>query len=147
MQAAQVGVMRQVQNLKRGRADAYGASTSMGWQYHIEGAMGEMAVAKAFNLYWNGNLGNLSAGDVGDIQVRTSSRTNGDLIMHPRDRDKDRFILVTGGNGDYNLRGWVLGSEGKLQEYWRDPAGGRPAYFVPQGKLRNFFTFLKEVKP
>jgi len=33
------------------------------------------------------------------------------------------------------VHGWIA-SEDAMQEQWRkDPAGGRPAYFVPQAKL------------
>ena len=140
MTAAQVGVMRQVQNLKNGRQDAYGATTFKGWQMHIEGAMGECAVAKALGLYWNGSIGNLSAADVGCIEVRTRSRHSYDLILHDRDNDDAFFILVTGANGRYKLRGYIRGHRGKDRKYWSDPAGGRPAYFVPQKELCDMDT-------
>lgn len=54
MLAAQAGVMRQVENLKRGRAAFYGAGNLNDWQYHVEGCLGEFALAKFLGVYWSG---------------------------------------------------------------------------------------------
>lgn len=137
LSAAHTGIMRQTQNLKRNRKPAYGATNATDWQWHVEGALGECAVAKALGLYWTGNLGNLRATDVGRYQVRTRSRHDYDLILHPEDPDDDVYFLVTGLNGRYRIHGWILGRDGKRDEYWSDPAGGRPAYFVPQAALES----------
>lgn len=134
---AHVGIMRQTQNLKvRPGTDAHGASLSDGWQLNIEGALGEMALAKALGIYWNGNIGALDAGDVGKFEARTTSRENGRLILHPSDSDWALFFLLTGVNGRYTIRGWIRGEIGKDAAYWSDPSGhGRSAYFVPQHRL------------
>jgi hypothetical protein len=136
LSAAHVGIMRHVQNLKRDKAPMYGASGMDDWQLHIEGALGECAVSKLLNLYWLGSVGNLMAADVGRLQVRTRSKHNYDLILHPADLDNAAYILVTGINGRYRVHGWIYGREGKLPEFWKDPTGtGRPAYFVPRSLL------------
>ena len=44
--AAQAGIMRQVENLKIGRSAAHGAGDKNDWQLHMEGALGEYALAK-----------------------------------------------------------------------------------------------------
>jgi hypothetical protein len=134
--AAFVAAKRQVENLTKCRIDAYGAPKDSGWSLHIEGAAGEMAVAKWSGRYWNGNLGDLGADDVGRLQVRTRSRHDYELIIHPSDRDDRAFVLVTGLAPNFVLRGWIWGREAKREEWWRDPAGDRPAYFVPQSALR-----------
>lgn len=132
--AAQVGVQRQVQNLARGNKDAHGASTEVGWQINIEGAMGEYALSKYLDKFWDGK-GEWGLCDVGDFDVRTRSRHYYDLIVHDSD-DGDRFIfLITGLNGSYRIHGGMYAREAKQQKYWKDPAGGRPAYFVPQSDL------------
>ena len=136
--AANVGIMRHTQNLKRRKSNAHGSTSGNDWQYHVEGALGEYAVARALGLFWNGSIGDLAASDVGKYQVRTRSRDYYDLIIHPSDDDGDRFILVTGQNGEYELRGWILGQEGKMRGFWKDPASnGRHAYFVPQTMLND----------
>lgn len=103
---------------------------------HIEGAIGEYVLAKHLNVHWSGK-GKLRAPDVGEVDVRTTSMINGDLILHPGDPDDRVFWLVCGGNARYFVRGWILAVEGKNQDYWRDPYGGRPAYFVPSAILNK----------
>lgn len=69
------------------------------------------------------------------FEVRQTPYDSGRLILHRDDADDARFALVTGQLGEYSIRGWILGSEGKDDEWWGDPQGGRPAYFVPQSAL------------
>ena len=133
MQAAHVGLMRQVENLKKDRAPAHGAGDANDWQLHIEGALGEMAVAKYLRIYWSGK-GEFRGGDVGSMQVRCTTYSAGHLLLHPDDKDDDQFWLVTGLNGSYMVRGWIHGYEGKNQDFWREDTG-RPAFFVPQSEL------------
>ncbi len=135
MLALLVGGMRQISNLKKGRADAHGSNGKNDWQLHVEGCLGELALASHLGLFWDGKLHDLSSGDIGAIEVRTRSEDWHDLIVHKEDADDARFYLLTGRNGVYQIRGFILGSEAKRPEFWKDPAGGRPAYFVPQSKL------------
>src|SRR4051812_27290461 len=104
-QAAMVGVERQIDNLFHGRQHAYGMDPEMAWQAHIEGAAGEMAVAKWSGRYWCGNFGELDADDVGDWQVRTAAKHHYQLILHKKDRPERAFLLVTGLAPHYQLRG------------------------------------------
>lgn len=147
LQAAQVGVMRQVQNLKAGTQDRHGASLDRGWQLHIEGAIGELAVAKYRDRFWSGALGNWKADDVGRWQVRSRNRPPGqevgDLTVHPSDPDDRPFVFVTGWPPAYTLHGFIMGRDAKKDEWWRDPAKGRPAFFVPTSALRDL-SELKE---
>ena len=141
--ASQYGAMRQVENIKKKRKDAFGASVRDGWQINIEGALGECAVAKAFGIFWNGNIGDLKGPDVGKAQVRTTHHDHGRLILHKFSKDdpSDYFVLVTGVNGKYIIRGGIRGYKGMQDEFWEDPTGeGRPAYFVPQDLLDDIET-------
>ena len=144
VQAAQVGCMRQIQNLKNGLYDRYGAEAYDGWTFHVEGACGEIVVAKFFDRYWSGSIGDLKAADVGPLQVRTT-KPGGDLRLHKRDEDDKAFILVTGRCPNYEIVGWLQASDGKHEQYWKDPTGkGRPAYFVPQNRLNQIETLVLE---
>ena len=49
-------------------------------------------------------------------------------------RGTDLFF-PTGVNGRYRVHGGMYAREAKQEKYWKDPAGGRPAYFVPQRSL------------
>lgn len=132
--AAHAGIMRQVDSLKKGYQAAYGSGTSNDWQLHVEGCLGEYALSKHLNIRWSGK-GHFNIPDVGDVDVRTRSKDHYDLILHPKDPDERYFYLLCGSNGIYTLKGRILGRDGKKQEYWKDPAGGRPAFFVPASAL------------
>jgi len=131
---AMVGVMRQAQNIKIKRKPAYGAGDDDDWTKHIEGALAEMTFAKYMGVYWTGAFC-FRASDVGGWNVRCRSRHSYDLILHEEDPDDGKFVLLTGKNGIYRLHGGIVASEGKLNKYWSDPAGGRPAFFVPKSML------------
>jgi hypothetical protein len=133
--ASTIGVMRQIKNLQNNRTDRYGARKEDGWRLHIEGACGECAFAKWMGFFWSGALENLNAPDVGRYEIRTRSREDYDLIVHPQDSDDARFCLVVGTAPRFRLAGFILGREAKQQKWWSDPAGGRPAFFVPQQAL------------
>ena len=156
MMAAHVGIMRQVQNIWKDREPGYGCPLSQVWQSHIEGAIGEKVVAKHLNIYWNGNLGNLKADDVGPYQVRSGWREDSRLILHPppkipggkgKDGQGDiaskKFVLVTGIGHTYTIRGWMVAKNGQKDVFWEDPKGGRPAYFVPWKMLQDIDTLLE----
>jgi len=139
LQAAMGGVMRQVLNLKAGRRHRFGANEAQAWDRHIEGAAGELAVAKTLGIYWPG-VGRLGGPDVGTLQVRTA-RPGGRLIVHPSDADTDVFILVTGYLPEFTVQGWLYGHEAKNNAYWDDPTGTeRDAFFVPAHALRDMTT-------
>jgi hypothetical protein len=142
--AAHSGIQRQLQNLKNNAQPAHGAGNKNDWQLHIEGALGEMALAKHLGVYWDGK-GKMRAPDVGAIDVRTRSKHSYDLIVHDRDDDARYINLLTGGNGQYRVHGGIHARDAKQERYWKDPAGGRPAYFVPQAHLQNRPTQLTEI--
>lgn len=104
---------------------------------HQQGAAAEMAVAKALGVYWDmvvdyaPNLPDIRP----DIEVRTTTRPNGSLIIHPEDDNNRHFYLVVGELPNYNVVGSILGSEAKQARWWRESGVRYPAYFVPQSAL------------
>lgn len=133
--AAQAGVLRQIQNVQANKSDTYGCGHENDWQLHVEGALVEFALAKYLGEFWGGK-GIRGQADVGQVDVRSTSRDNGSLILHMADPDDRTFYLLTGINGRYVVRGHILGRDGKDKKYWADPSGkGRPAFFVPQSAL------------
>src|SRR5262245_58679562 len=110
--AASVGSMRRVQNLKLNSMPGNGAGQHNAWTLDIEGACGEMAVAKYLGLYWGGQVGDYSANDVGKFQVKTNtSRQWTDLIIRPTDSDDGQFILVLSFLPDFEVCGWIRGRD------------------------------------
>jgi len=135
--AATVGIKRQVEALKEQRPDRHGFK-GLGWDVHVEGAVGELAAAKAMNRFWSGSINTFKdGGDVGTIQVRTRSKEHYELIVRQDDADEDCFVLVVGTAPNYDVKGWILGRDAK-QEQWSQTHGNRPAaFFVPQLELRD----------
>ena len=138
MFAAMVGIARHIDARMRGRREAYGAERIDGWGIDIEGACGEAAFAKALNHWWSGTVGEVTASDVGDTEIRTAKDHNRKLILHPRDADDRYFVFITGVAPEFHIRGWIQARDGKRPEYWSDPVGGRPAFFVPVEALNAF---------
>jgi hypothetical protein len=142
LQGAMVGVLRRVGNMKTGLADrpTYGAGQNQAWTRDCEGACGELAVAKHLGLYWNGSLGQLKAPDVGKYQVRTTPADGGRLLLHGRDPDDAAFILARGFAPRFQLAGWIMGRDGKRQDWWRELVPGRPCFVVPNEALHPMDT-------
>jgi hypothetical protein len=134
----QMGVLqatlRILQCKRDGKKHRYGAKETETWQMGIEGALGEMVIAKHFKIFWG--KGSYGSDDVGPYEVRQTHHAHGSLIVHPSDKDDKRYYLVTGILGNYVIRGYMYAKDAKQQKYWGDPQGSnRPAYFVPQKDL------------
>ena len=136
--AAMVGCRRQISALQDGRTPNAGY-TGSGWEIHIQGAGGELAFARYRNLYWSGSVNTFKkGGDVGDIQVRTRSNPDYDLIVRPEDRDEDTFVLVVGTIPRFRIIGWIRGGDAKQPRFLKHHASRPRAYFVPQTELHPF---------
>lgn len=134
------GALRQVENILLSRADAHGYEGD-GWTPHLVGALGEAALAKHLGIYWS--VGVVRAPDVGGYQVRATTRADGCLIVHDGDDADAPYILAVVAPRRFAVRlvGWLRGREAQQGRYWRETTG-RPAYFVPQGALRD----IKELR-
>jgi hypothetical protein len=133
--AAGVGLRRHLSALRRGLVNHHGYKGD-GWGDHIEAAGAELAVAKFLGRYWSGSVDTFKAsGDVGPYEVRWRSSTTYDLLIRPGDADDRPFFLVLGQFPTYRVVGWIMGRDGKREE-WRQHYGDRPAaFFVPQSAL------------
>jgi hypothetical protein len=141
MCAVSTGTLRHIAALRKGLPDCHGFKGEDGWTIHIEGAAGEMAFAKAAGRYYASPVNTFKeGGDVGDVQVRTRSRMDYDLLVRPSDRDRDVFVLVLGKIPTFDVVGWMRGSDAK-NEKWLNAHGNRPpAYFVPRSELSPIET-------
>ena len=107
---------------------------------NVEGMTGEYVMAKWLNIYLCG------PGRVGDVdiagmyEVRFTKWPNGVLTVQrndPREKLGLPFWLVTGKNGRYTVRGWLIGRECMDRRWWGELQPGRPCYCVPQSALRH----------
>lgn len=111
----------------------------------IEGALGEMAVAKYLNCYWDSSVDTWKEPDLaGLIQVRTRTQHHWDLIVRHKDADHEVYVLATGRAPSYILRGWIRGADAKQPQYLKNHGSYHPAFFVPQKDLQPMAT-LKEM--
>lgn len=108
---------------------------------HLLGAAGEMAVASYLGLkreLYREDTAIPGSCDLPNmIDVKTRKGHHRDLIVQRNENPSKKFVLVTIENKIILIRGWCLGKEAMLSKFWMDPAGGRPAYFVPQSSLRS----------
>ena len=107
--------------------------------FHKLGAAGELAVADYLHLreflYQETEAKRGSFDLPPDIDVKTRSRHDYDLICQLDEKPGKTLVLVTIQNKITLLHGWIR-SEDAMRERWRkDPAGGRMAYFVPKAEL------------
>lgn len=136
-QAGTTGLLRNIAALKRGYKNK---NENANWQNHVEGACGEVAVAKLLGKYWGGSINTFKEG--GDLdstgwEVRTRSSHQYDLIIRKDDADDRVFILVTGNAPNYQVHGWILAADGKRPKWLKDYGGHGEAYFVPKDALRR----------
>lgn len=136
--AADVGIMRNVQSLRGRWTPSAEQGFENSWTPNIEGAAGEMAVAKYLAVYWGGIVGDPKADDVGEYQVRTNaSRRLDDMILRPGDRKDRIWISVLSFLPEFVICGWIAGRDGMNSKYLRQGTPGRPdCYFVPRSALQ-----------
>jgi hypothetical protein len=140
--AMEEGMRRQRVNEARGlRGRNKGAwKGDKALEIHLLGAAGEVAVASYLGL--KGHLfkekeAKRGSDDLPGIDVKTRSKASYDLIVQKREDPKKKFVLVTIENQQTLLHGWCYGEEAMQEQYWADPARGRPAYFVPKVALHS----------
>lgn len=147
-----VGVMRAAAAICRHRQNrAKGIDETNRWTRDVEGALGEIAAAKALDLFWAGAAGadyratKAEGGDVGRLQVRLRIASCLDqtkrLIIQERDNAGDDFLLVVGRAPTYRLVGWHNAGEAKRHPEWiQNPGNYGEAWFVPQANLYPLST-------
>ena len=108
---------------------------------HMIGAAGEMAVAKYLNLkehLYQELIPVKGSCDLPfNIDVKTRTKKWHSLIVQADDVSTKNYWLVNIENKIITIVGWLPHSECIKKQYYKDPAGGRPAYFVPQSKLND----------
>jgi hypothetical protein len=121
-------------NRKRRNAVKFEQDGAQRWGVEIEAACAEIAVARVLNLAWTGMSG-IGQADVGDlVEVRHSIHPGAHLVLYPDDCEVSPFVLVTGRDGVYSARGWVLARDGRVPMIGAEKPDG--SWWVPQIELR-----------
>ena len=138
---ANAGIIRTIKAIRANRNDNITGEPPTHehdvWRTNIEGALGELAYCKWRGIYWTA-LGRLGNDDAGDEEIRTSWHPTGRLILYPKSEDGKRFVLIVGELGVYRITGWMMGRDGKREQYWSEvkKGSGRMAFMIPQAQLR-----------
>jgi hypothetical protein len=146
--AKQEGIRRQDVNAAKGLRGRNGGAWqgSKALDIHLLGATGEVAVASYLGLkehLFKETEARRDSDDLpGNIDVKTRSNASYDLIVQKREDPKKKFVLVTIENQQTLIHGWCYGEEAMKEEFWADPARGRPAYFFPKEALRSIDELL-----
>ena len=146
--AVEEGRRRQSHNEEkqfRGRNGGY-ETGMLAQQCHILGAAGEMAVASYLglkkHLYLERNPRRDSCDLPFNIDVKTRSRHWHELIVQKDDHPDKNYWLVTIQYKEIRIHGWLPHSECIKPEFYKDPAVGRPAFFIPKKNLIDPDLFL-----
>ena len=133
--------INEAQGLKGRNGGAAAGSKAL--TIHMLGAAGEMAVASYLGLkdcLYQETEAKRGSCDLPGIDVKTRSRHSYDLIVQKNEHPDKKFVLVTIQDKKTVIHGWIRGKDAMKKEYWSDPAGGRPAYFVPKTALMPIST-------
>jgi len=133
---ATIGLLRHLGAIVKQRKHTWGESENWiaHWGFHIEAALAELSVSRLTGLPWHASLAPDNGADVGELGVRFTPREHFGLRLHEGDSASRVFVLVTGREGTYSMRGSLPAGRGKRPEFWRADLP-RPCYVVPQRML------------
>ena len=139
--AIEVAKLRNAKALENGCAPGNKQPPENTLRDDINGAMGELVVAKYLNHYWDGTQRDLDAPDVGPYEVRTNgTRRFRDLRLQPEDYDDRIFISVVGFCPKFQILVWIAGIDGKVSDNWKELAPDRPCFCVKPEDLHPMDT-------
>jgi len=143
--ATEEGMRRQGVNEAKGLRGRNGGAWkgSKALDIHLLGAAGELAVASYLGLkheLYKETEARRGSDDLPGIDVKTRSNHSYDLIVQKNEDPRKKFVLVTIFKQQTLIWGWCHGEDAMKDEYWADPARGRPAYFIPKEQLSPLDT-------
>lgn len=141
------GGVRQLKNCTNGRAgngSDHGGQSSRNVSTRladsITGEFGELAVAKHFGFYHTRGGAPVSFGDVQSLEVKTTERDNGGLILHKSDPDSPHILVrINISRLRCEIVGWWPNSISPGEKFWREDFDP-PAWLLPARKLRSITT-------
>jgi len=142
--AAAVGLKRRIESSFKKLKSGSDSSQLERWGVDIEGALAELAAAKALNIYYGFHYNTFKKlADVGKYEIRSSPNPEANLIVRPKDAPDAIYILVTGTMPEYKIVGWITGEDAMNKKYMRNPRSLGAAFFVPQEDLKDIEDLMK----
>jgi len=124
----------------------FGQGDDRSRQDHHIGVLGELAVARHYDLPWPTPDDVQSPyGDVGRLEVRATTRTNGRLILHGDDPPGRAYVLarvalLTNHCATVDLVGYYRPGWGLRAEWWEEHRYGGGCYYVPPRMLASMLV-------
>lgn len=111
--AAHAGIERRLDAMQKGRNGRFREPEwKQRWfQSTVVGAIGELAVAKAFGQDWNPYVGRVDQADVAGLEVRTSELPDPRVKLYPRDNRAASYVLCSYKADQVLIQGWLPGYE------------------------------------
>lgn len=75
------------------------------------------------------------------VDVKAISARHHKLLIQHDDPDWVYVLVDASQHPTYHIRGCIKGCDAKQKQWWADPVGGRPAYFVPQVALQGWGVY------
>lgn len=146
--AVSVGLQRLIASTAM-RLDHHSSGVKRNWMERlgddVRGALGEIAWAKYRGEFYCGSCNTFhNEPDVHGVEIRAMRRPTDSLLVRDNDNPESPFVLTHATGEKVRFLGWAYGRDAMRDEWKRAPRGGRPAYFMPQERLRGFDTFPKE---
>ena len=140
MFAAYCGSFRRSSAIGRGSKDLDHPCKTP-WENDVVSAQGELSVSRYLNLSWSGVTRDHKA-DVGDwIEVRTVTDPADHLIVRSRDERHGNlgkpFVSVYAKDDKFEMRGWLFGTEVKIEKNRRRPNGGSECWMADNDDLHD----------
>lgn len=139
LSASNAGTIRQYASDQRGSeySEGFTGEKMTPLTSHIEGAMGEVCVAKALNIHFPGSINTYGKADLGDdIGVRTTNKESYGLLIYQKDNPDHFYYLVKGVSPNYRVCGWIRGGDAKVDKYLSPHVNERiTVWRVPESDL------------
>lgn len=142
---------RQISSLVNNREKSAGLEEEPGWSEHAEGECGEIAFCKYKKISsadrkvnWFQSCG----ADIAEheIEVRTRRLHWHDLVVSKhslKNKEKFRWVLITGMSPTFYMRGWILGEDiPKVGEWKKMPGRNMWGWFVKADQLHHIDTLV-----
>jgi hypothetical protein len=144
---SEVGRLRQLNAMKKGSKPSHSYNREP-WADHINGACGELAVAKALGIYFPGSVGTYGQPDLPhQIQVKTRSEHWQELALRETDNSQHRYVLVTGKAPSFRLVGWAQGNQFRIPQYRKYMDENRPpAWVIPHEALWPISSLVEVIQ-
>lgn len=115
----------------------------------IRSVCAEIAVAKKFNLYFDGSVGKFKGMGPDlppDVEVRCTHHPNGKLILREIEKEKCldyRHVLCVGEVPTFRLAGYIVGRDAFRDEWEQDKDEQWRSWWIPQNELWAMDTFME----